>query len=240
MLLESPKSGRARKKSLHDLSGRKVGWWKVHGESGLDKHSKRLWKCECRCGAIRNIATTPLVRGVTLSCGCAKTGVSADDARPRVNHGLAGTGVCVAWAGIIRRCLNKKCRNYSNYGGRGIKICSGIAATPQAIVDSIGHRPKFKRRRHYSIDRIDNSGHYSCGECPDCIKRGWPLNIRWTTQRVQTRNFRRNRMITIDGITKCMADWAESTGVIVQTISGRRMRGYRGRALISQTPLPNR
>lgn len=208
--------------------------------AGLNKHNKALWKCRCACGCVREIVSGNLLSGITTSCGCRRSGVSADERRPRIFHGMSGTGVQEVWRGIIKRCCNPQAPSYKYYGGRGIKICERISSNPKAIVELIGPRPKFKRQRHFSIDRIENKGHYSCGSCQECKKNRWPMNIRWTTQRHQNRNKRNNRMITINRKTLCMADWSLKTGVVVQTISSRLRRGYSGVALISKRNLPNR
>lgn len=35
------------------------------------------------------------------------------------------------------------------------------------------------------------------------------MNCRWATQKIQTRNTSYNRIIEIDGIKKCLIEWAE-------------------------------
>ncbi len=55
--------------------------------------------------------------------------------------------------------------------------------------------------KRHSIDRIDNNKGYS------------PDNCRWVTQYEQTRNTRRNRNITFNGITKTAQDWANDIGI---------------------------
>lgn len=39
-------------------------------------------------------------------------------------HGLRHSRIYKTWCKIKERCYNPKCKNYSNYGGRGIKICA--------------------------------------------------------------------------------------------------------------------
>lgn len=72
---------------------------------------------------------------------------------------------------LKQRCINPKVRNYKNYGGRGIKC---LLTSYKDIVNSIGKRPS----KIYSIDRIDNDGHYSM------------TNIRWATWKQQAQNRR--------------------------------------------------
>ena len=51
------------------------------------------------------------------------------------------------------------------------------------------------------IDRIDNNGDYN------------PSNCRWVTPSKNCRNKRTNVLITRDGITKCLIEWAEYYGI---------------------------
>lgn len=48
-----------------------------------------------------------------------------------------------------------------------------------------------------TLDRIDNNGDYT------------PLNCRWATQKQNQRNRGNNHIIKINGIEKCLSEWAE-------------------------------
>lgn len=108
-------------------------------------------------------------------------------------------------AGIKTRCLNSKSKDFNAYGGRGIKIADAWLdfATFKADIESaIGPRPSAQ----HSIDRIENNGDYR------------PGNVRWSTRKEQLRNTRSNRLVTANGLTLCVAEWAERTGLSSGTI----------------------
>lgn len=60
-----------------------------------------------------------------------------------------------------RRCNNVKHKQYSNYGGRGIKF---NFKSFWEFLECVGYKPKG-----FCLDRIDNNGHYEVG------------NVRWVS-----------------------------------------------------------
>lgn len=83
--------------------------------------------------------------------------------------------VCLVMMGAKQRCTNPNSKAYKNYGGRGIEFrFAGIEVATRWVCDNLGLKPSKK----YSIDRIDNNGHYERG------------NLRWATTVEQARNKR--------------------------------------------------
>lgn len=114
----------------------------------------------------------------------------------------------VVWIGMMGRCNNPKRDNYKHYGGRGITVCERWHVFENFVAD-IGDRPAGA-----TLERIDNDGNYEPGNC------------RWATRREQGRNTRRNRMLTVDGVTRCLKDWAEIQGIASMVILNRIKQGW--------------
>jgi len=108
----------------------------------------------------------------------------------RKKHPLYAT-----WNEMRKRCLSKKCRSYPYYGGRGITICQRWSDF-LAFAEDMGERPPGM-----SIDRIDNNGNYERSNC------------RWATASQQQRNKGNNKMLTFNGETMCMIEWAKRIGI---------------------------
>lgn len=107
------------------------------------------------------------------------------------------------WASMRTRCNNPNRHNYCRYGGRGIFVC--------AEWDSdAGKFAEWALANGYAeglqLDRIDNNGPYS------------PENCRWVTPKENSRNTRRNKHLTLCGLTKTVAEWCETLGISEFTV----------------------
>ena len=65
-----------------------------------------------------------------------------------------------------------------------------------------------------TLDRIDVNGDY----CPE--------NCRWVGMREQQNNRRNNNLVTYNGETKTVAQWARETGINAGTLYSRIERGW--------------
>lgn len=102
------------------------------------------------------------------------------------------------------RCLNPGHHTFKNYGGRGISICKRWDSFTSFLKD-LGNAPTKK----HSIDRIDNDGDYK------------PSNCRWADRSTQMKNKRNARLLTANGKTMNMVDWARETGLNYDAIRSR-------------------
>ena len=114
------------------------------------------------------------------------------------------------------RTSNPNHPKFKDYMGRGIKMCRGFQ-DPWWFLSIMGPCAP-----HLSLDRIDNNGHYSCGQCDECLAMGWGLNCRWATCQQQCINRRSTVFLTLNGVTKHAEEWGEITGINPQRISKRK------------------
>lgn len=124
-------------------------------------------------------------------------------------HGLCKSPLYSTWTGMKQRCSDPGAITYKNYGGSGVCVCQRWRNDFAAFLSDVGEKPA----RGMSIDRIAKDGHYSCGQCEECRANGWPMNVRWATQKQQMRNTSTNIVFTHNSETKTLAEWAESTGM---------------------------
>jgi hypothetical protein len=129
-----------------------------------------------------------------------------------VTHGKSGTALYQAWGAMISRCHSPTNAHYKDYGARGIAVCAEWRGSFGDFEFYVAQLPHFEEEG-YTLDRINNDGNYE------------PGNVRWATDLQQHRNTRGNRMITHDGRTLCLLDWAREAGLTQQSLGARLKRG---------------
>lgn len=112
--------------------------------------------------------------------------------------------ICRAWRSMLRRCSNPQDNQFHNYGARGVKVCDKWKTLKGFLEDMQDtYDPTL------TLDRINNDGNYE------------PSNCQWATPKQQANNRRTNRIITIDGITKTLAQWIDESGINSSTVRQR-------------------
>ena len=107
------------------------------------------------------------------------------------------------------RCHVPTCPSYHWYGARGVKVCKEWQDF-EAFFEFFGP-PPFDGA---SIDRIDNDGDYQ------------PSNCKWASQEDQNNNTRRSKMITWNGKTQSIRDWAKEYDIGARRLWERLKRGW--------------
>lgn len=186
---------------VKDMTGQTFNRWTVIEYAGLNKHSVATWLCKCVCGNTGNVIGHALRTGHSKSCGCQRK--DAQRSRPG-NHGMRGTPTYNVWDKMIGRCHRPSDNNYPSYGQRGIIVCDKWRGSFVNFLADMGEKPHGK-----TLDRINNNEGYT------------PENCRWATHKEQSRNTRRNKLITFQGETHCIAEWAEITGISACNIKQR-------------------
>lgn len=194
---------------------------------GYDKHRNRVWVCECSCGKYLTVTTGNLRSRGTRSCGC----LNAEQIPTNKSHGQSRSVEYKTLQSIKERCFNPTHRAYARYGGRGIRVCKGFLLF-EVFRRIVGLRPS----ESHSIDRVDNDGHYSCGECVECRANKWTMNLRWATKKEQARNQSANTILTLNGEQACLPEWAERTGITAVTLQSRYKRGWTDERILT-TPV---
>lgn len=184
-----------------DLKGMVFGRLVVVGESVIRKSKKdRNWVCKCECGREKIVPSVRLKNGTTQSCGCLNVEANTD-------HGHAAGGKVSseykAWAGMKYRCYDPKCKQFKNYGGRGIKVCSRWIDSFSNFKNDMGLKPSPS----HSLDRYpDQNGDYS------------PNNCRWATPKEQQNNRTNNRLVEYLGDEITLAQAANRLGMWEQNL----------------------
>ena len=124
------------------------------------------------------------------------------------------------WISIWERCYLQDSQNYEYYGARGIRVCQEWMDF-QAFYSFWGD-PPFEGA---TIGRIDNDGNYEPGNC------------EWQTQEQQNNNTRRSKLITWNGKTQSIRDWAAEYNIGARRLSERLRRGWDMQRALT-TPCP--
>jgi hypothetical protein len=195
-----------------DITGMRFGRLVAIAFSGEKSNGGAyLWLARCDCGAQIKASVGSLRSGNTKSCGCLhREAASAWRAARNRTHGLTNTPTWRCWQSIITRCTNPTSKSFPDYGGRGITICERWRDSFEAFHADMGEKPPG-----LSIDRHpDMNGNYEPGNC------------RWATTQEQNQNKRDTVLLTIDGETKCLAQWSDHFGMPRRLVYSRVHGGW--------------
>ena len=180
-----------------DLTGMKYGILTVLSFSHTSQNKKTFFLCECECGNEKAVYSHHLRSGHTTSCGCKKA--------VKQTHGKSRTRLYTIWTGMLKRCRDKKSKDYIMYGSKGVTVCGEWSDFEAFHVWALNNG----YMDNLTIDRIDNTGNYE------------PHNCRWATNLEQQSNRTNNKYITANGTTRSISEWSKATGLPYSTIWNR-------------------
>lgn len=151
------------------------------------------------------VCTIEFVRRYKQMC-CSKS--CAMKIRPKqFTHGGARTPEFRAFQNAKYRCNNPKSAAWPQYGGRGIEF---RFQNFEEFLAEVGCRPNSS----FSIDRINNNGHYE------------PGNVRWATRLEQQQNRRKTKLLTIKDQSHSISEWARRIGMPHSRLNARISNGW--------------
>lgn len=191
-----------------DIIGMKFGRLTVLKLDHIKELKRKFYYylCKCECGNECIVLKSSLLNGLTQSCGCYNTEIRIKQCKKRAKHNLTNTRLHAIWEKMKGRCLCVTSPDFSNYGGRGITVCDEWKNDFKAFYDwamANGYQENL------TIDRIDVNGNYE------------PENCRWVNQKTQQRNRRNNKLITFNGETRCLFEWADIYHISPKILSQR-------------------
>lgn len=204
-----------KRKDIKSIAGQKFGRLTVIRELPIyvspKGYTASVWLCRCDCGNTVNVRRASLTGGLTVSCKCLQR-----EHHPK-KHGMSKEKVFTTWCKMRSRCERRSDASFKDYGGRGIRVCNRWRVFKNFFED-MGHPPT----PDHTIERINNNGPYS------------PNNCRWATMDEQRLNTRKTIKITVEGVTKCLAEWSRIYEINYGTLLYRIMhRGLKPPELFS-------
>ncbi len=166
-----------------DMTGQKIHYLHVIGNSGKKVGGHIYWYCQCiLCGEIVCVDGTSIRKGHQKSCGCLRNKRNEHLTKRHLQiegatkHGQSYSKVYKVWQAMIDRCDNIRNRYFYNYGGRGIKVCERWHKFENFYAD-------MGDPNGLTLERINNDKGYS------------PTNFKWATRKDQAKNRRTTKHV---------------------------------------------
>ena len=187
------------------------------GPGARTKWNQLKWYCRCDCGKSCNVFAHNLTHGVTKSCGC----IRSEKARARIKHGFSRAGSVSkeykSWLDAKARCYNPNNVAYKNYGGRGIKISKEWKNNFPRFIKDMGKKPIG-----FTIERKNNELGYSKSNCV------------WASRKSQSLNNRGNKLLTLNGKTHTVVEWAAELNLNKGALYHRVFYGWSDERILTQ------
>lgn len=168
---------------LIDMIGKTIGSLTVleHDTSVRTGRKRTRWLCQCICGKKISVSADSLrAKKSQQSCGCVTKNLLGDLTRTHgARQGRNFTPEYRSWSSAKSRCFDAKCDKYSQYGGRGITMCSEWKNSFSVFIKDMGIKEKG-----LTLERIDVNGNYEKSNC------------KWVDRKEQAQNRRNTIYIT--------------------------------------------
>jgi len=193
-----------------DIIGKTFGLWHVDSLGDPIYRTNRnnvfdgyKYNCTCDCWNTKSIFRHSLLNGDSKSCGCER---NKNFSILKTTHGKTHHPLYSIWGGMKNRCYDSSCKNYKNYGGRGIIICKEWLNSFETFYEWAINN---KWEKGLSIDRTNTNGNYE------------PSNCSFITMAAQQSNKRTNRFFKIGDDYKTIAEWSRIYNVPYSRTFGR-------------------
>ena len=188
-----------------DLIGKRFG--KLIVVSYFGKKGRYInWNTKCDCGGEKVVSRGHLRSGRTKSCGCINKLMMT---KRMTIHGNYYTPSYRIWKSMISRCTYPTNISYKNYGGRGITVCNRWMDSFKNFYHDMGDVP-----RNMTLERVDNNKNYN------------PDNCKWATDKEQANNRRSNNILSYNGRSMNISQWAIVLNIKRKTLSWRIHNGW--------------
>lgn len=183
----------------------------------------------CACGTIKEVFTGSVKSGTTKSCGCYNLEKIIERG---TKHGYCYHPAYRVWAKVKTRCYDKTCKEYPNYGGRGVTMCDEWKDSPKSFVEwclSNGWQKGLDIDKDIKASRLGVEALLYSPERCSFVTRGENMNYK-----------RNNVRLTLNGVTKNITQWALQTGINRDCLHNRiRELGWSTERALS-TPISNK
>jgi hypothetical protein len=186
--------------------GTRFGRWRViFAPDRTYKRRRRIIVVQCQCLTIHEVDRANVVNRSNPGClGC------RPPKAPTHGHNRIGreSPTHRSWRSMLYRCEYPSQECWPRYGGNGVTVCERWHTFENFLTD-MGERPSGT-----TLDRIENDKGYEPGNC------------RWATRHRQNLNRKNTKMVTFQGTTKPLADWADEYGLSYACLHERLLDGW--------------
>ena len=119
-----------------------------------------------------------------------------------MTHGMTHTPLYQVWSRMKGCTSSSTHQDFKYYGALGVKLCPEWEKFENFYEWAISNG----YRRGLTIDRMDTHGDYS------------PDNCRFVTPAENSRNRRNTKFLTVQGVTKCVAEWCREKNISKFTV----------------------